>query len=231
VPAHQLEPLGVHVDGHDRRAARGGELHTESAHAPGADEHRQVALGEARTLDGLERRRHRVGDHRKRGQIDPARVHRPVGQIRHRAQPARGDDDVAREPAVHVVAGEDLALADRSAAGTTSGALAARNHGRDDDRPAEPFLGPVSRLDHGAGDLVAERQRERVAGRDPVVVEAEIGVADPASRHLHQNLPRAGALGSRLGDHRFSGPAHDPCLDLHDGDLSSPRGPRGSAKR
>ena len=93
---------------------------------------------------------------------------------------------------------------------------AAGDHGRNDDLLADPGLGPGAGLDDDAADLVAEGQRQGMAGGDTVVHEPEVCVTDAASGHLDQDL--AGASGGLLPggeNHGGAGLTEHPGLDLH----------------
>ena len=82
------------------------------------------------------------------GQVEPVRVARGVAEIGHRTEPLRRHDDVAREPAVDVVAREDLLGADRPLARGAGHARAARDHRRDDHLLPDPRLGARAGVDH-----------------------------------------------------------------------------------
>jgi hypothetical protein len=87
-----------------------------------------------------------------------------------------------------VVPGHELAPADCRPSSTAGRAVAARNHGRDDDLTITPVLGGMAAFDDATGDLMAEDERERVPGRDAVNGEAYVGVADAAARHLDHDI-------------------------------------------
>jgi hypothetical protein len=102
-----------------------------------------------------------------------------------------------------VIAGHLLPAADVRPAAPARLAFAARDDRRDDHRAPGPALGAGAGGDHAAGDLVPERERQRVIEADAVVEVAEIGVADAAAgiSPLHGWRQRAnpltiGALGA-----------------------------------
>ena len=113
------------------------------------------------------------------------------------AEPAARHDDVRGEAAVDVVARHLLRAADRRKTALAEVAFAARQHGRDDHRLADPALGAGAGRDDAAADLVAERERQRMVGPHAVVVVAEVGVADAAAGDRDDDL-----AGTRRGRER-----------------------------
>jgi hypothetical protein len=96
---------------------------------------------------------------------------------------------VRREPAVDVVSREDLGTTDLPPASAAQSASPARDHRGNDDGPARERLRLGAGLAHDPRDLVAQDERERVAGLDALVEEGEIGVADAASRDFDERMP------------------------------------------
>jgi hypothetical protein len=168
-------------------------LDAEPADAADADEHREVSFGEPAALDRLPRRGDRVGEHRELGEPDAAvpegrrDVAREAGDF---AESRRGHEDVRREPAVQVVAREDLCRADVPAAGAARAARAARDHrGHDDGLPRETADVVRGALDDAA-DLVSQGQGERVPRPHAVVPEGEVRVADAAPGDADEDVSR-----------------------------------------
>jgi hypothetical protein len=116
---------------------------------------------------------------------------------------------------MNVAAGKDLFRAYGAATVPTGLAFPARNDRWDDDVFSLPELGPGSRLDNGATDLVAQREREGVAGGDSVVQEAQIGVANPAARYLYEDFSWPGEFFSFFPDQRLGGTVGHPGSKAH----------------
>jgi hypothetical protein len=90
--------------------------------------------------------------------------------------------------AIPVVAGHELLAADGRPAGLTGRTCFTGNDCRDDDGLSDPGPGFLPCGDDTTGDLVTEDQGEGVTGGNAVDGEADIGVADAASRHFHDYL-------------------------------------------
>ena len=201
--AHGLGPLDldrVDVERDDVCAQRSRDLDAEEAHASDADEDRHVSRAEPRVQDRLIRGRDGVGDHGQIGQTKAAGLER---RRVYRAQPAGGDDDMAREATVVVVAWEQLLRADGAAPRLAHRAVAARNDGGHHDVSADPLAGALTCVDDRAADLVAQGERQRMARGHAVVEEAEVRMAHAAARHAHQD--RAGGQGGRVEVARRAG--------------------------
>jgi hypothetical protein len=72
--------------------------------------------------------------------------------------------------------------------------------------------GAVAGGDHGAADLVAERERQGVIGADAVVEVAQVGVAHAAARHLDGYFAGLGNRIERGADERRVGRRHHPAV-------------------
>lgn len=125
------------------------------------------------------------------------------------------------EAAVDVVAREDLFRADLPASRPAGRARTAWEHGGHHGGLSQPALCGGARLHDDAADLVAEREREGMAGGDAVVEEAQVGVADAAPGHLDDHLAGPGRLLARFARHRAGGRPDDPRRDLHGQPLGS----------
>ncbi len=116
---------------------------------------------------------------------------------------------------MNVVSGEDLLGADLATARVTGVANAAGDDRRYHHPAPDPAVSPVTSLNDGTADLMAEGEGKGLAGGYAVVEEAEIGVADATASHLDQDLARLRLLGSEFPDHGLAGGANGPRIELH----------------
>ena len=225
----RLELCLVDVDRDDLRAERLRDLHAVAADAAGADDDREAARRDAGAPHRLVRRGQRVGDDRDVGERESRCVEALFVDF---AKPAARHDDVRREPALDVVARHLLRAADRRQTALAEVAFAARQHGGDDHRLADPALGARSGRDDVPADLVAERQRQRMVGPHAVVEVAEVGVADAAAGDRHHDFAGARVGGEGRALERRLDCRHQPAagFDAHcDGPPSlRSRGPAAS---
>ena len=220
VPGDRGELRVVDVDRDHGGAERRGDLHAVAADTARADDDREAAGPNARATHRLERRGERVGDHRHLGEREAGRGETLLVD---RAQAARGDDDVRGEATLDVVAGHLLRTADRREAALAQVAFAAGQYRGHDHGASDPVFRALARGHDAAGDLVAERQRQRRVGAHAVVVVAEVGVAHAAAGNLDGDFARAGRRVERRADERCAGGGHEPAVG-GDGHAWNPRG-------
>jgi hypothetical protein len=122
---------------------------------------------------------------------------------------------VSSEATVHVIAWEDLFGTDLPAPGAARGTDAARNDRWDHDARTDPGERIRPGINDCAADLVTECQRERMAGWDAVVKEAQVGMTDAACGNLDQDLVRLRNLVADLVNHWLAGPFNHPRSHLH----------------
>ncbi len=103
-----------------------------------------------------------------------------------------------RKASIAVVAGHELPLANRGAAGPASSAFLARDHSRNDYIAAFPPSCAFACCHDATRDFVSESEWERCARGYSVKGEANIGMADAAAGNLYHDL-----AGPRLDGEKF----------------------------
>jgi len=159
-----------------RRAQRFGRVDR-------ADDHDEIVGRDSRARDRFIRRCHCISDDGEHVQCDALRQ-----WLRHDAKAECRHSDVSREAAVTIIARHELLSADGRLACRAGLTSAARNDGRDNHGAANPFCDVVARGDDAACNLMPEDERKGMSCRNPVVGESDIGVAEAACSHLHDDL-------------------------------------------
>jgi hypothetical protein len=90
-------------------------------------------------------------------------------------------------------------------------ALPARSHGGHHHLLADPLFCAFTCFDDGAAHLVAQGERKAVPGGNSTVIEAEIGMANPAAGYLDEGFLRPWPLIPFLQDHRLPARVNRPC--------------------
>jgi hypothetical protein len=80
--------------------------------------------------------------------------------------------------------------------------MAARDDGRHDHGAVDPSQRIRPGFDDVPADLVSERERKLVLGPHPVVVVAEIGVAEPSTGDIDRDLARRDGRGIEVCAHQ-----------------------------
>jgi hypothetical protein len=171
----------------DRAPAR---FKQQQAHRPGADQQDVLAEDRAYAAQAVNRARQRLDE----GTL------LVVHAVREAVRVGRRDGDVLGEGAVDGVADRVPVRAQVAAARLTRRAVPAEKRRVDRDPfPAAPFVSrAVTERDDAAGELVARNDRVR-RGRELTVGDVQVGAADAARPHLHDQLAvprhRVGDLG------------------------------------
>ena len=179
------------VDGDDaRRAERLQELDGDVAEAADADHDRARPRPQQvqRAADRVVRSQAGVGQRRRGHRVEPVERH---GEAR------GGHDHVLREPAVAAEPGaarRPPAVAQVLGPDAAGAAAPASPRPVDEDRLAElEAVGSRAERGDGAGDLVAERERELVRQRAGAPVhQVQVRMAEPGAGDAHEHLTRTG---------------------------------------
>lgn len=129
----KFQPVRVNIDGHDGRAKRSGNLHSEPPDPTGSDKHRDFAGVKTGTANCLIRGCDCVGDDRQHRQGES------LGKFfGYRAQATCRYPYVGRKSSIGIIARHELFAADGRTPAAAGIAIAARNYGRHNDRAPDP---------------------------------------------------------------------------------------------
>ncbi len=209
---HDLQLLGVDVDGDNGRASCLGDLRRKAAYAPDADDDGEGSGTHARAKHRLIRRCDRIGDHRD---VRKAEAGFFEAALIDNAQPARRDHDMRGEAAMDIVSRHLLAAADVRQAALAQIAVPARQHRRNDDGFSKPVFRALARGGDASRDFVPERERQRMVRAHAVEKKAEVGVANAASRNRDHHFASASPRHERLVFQGRPNRGHNPAAGFN----------------
>jgi hypothetical protein len=192
--SRKVETFSIDVDDGDRCAQGGRNLDSEPANAAGSYNYRDIFGTKACPSNSLIGRRHCVCNHRQHLKGDTRRK-----RFGHGTEAARGHEHVRGKASITVIARHELPAANGRSSGLARRARPARNHGRNNHRPAKPFRSIFSSSNDTSRYFMPQDKRQGVAGWNAVECKAHVCVADAAARNCHDDIARAGVKRRELG--------------------------------
>jgi hypothetical protein len=179
----QGQAVGVNVDGDNGSTERRRQLHPETADSTNSDEHGDVVSRKVGTPNGFQRCGDGVSHDRKSCQVDAFRE-----GFRYCTETPRRNQNVGGESTMPVVSGHELLAADGGLLRFARWTVITRDDRGNDDGPAHPAGRSLACRSDASRDLVTQDKRQWVTSGNAVDGETDIGMADSASRHLHDHL-------------------------------------------